>query len=90
MRSFPSSPSDKFTFSRLGELEPDRISSLWEDMVCQFSERRLTNPSDKLPALAGLAKAFKEAKPDEYIKGLWLSTIKRGLIWMANVHEAGQ
>jgi hypothetical protein len=90
MPSFPSSPSDKFTFARLDELEPDRISTLWEDMVHQFSERRLTKPSDKLPALAGLAKTFKKANPDEYIQGLWLSNIKRGLTWRINVHETGQ
>lgn len=84
---FPHSSSTKFTLARLNELEPDKISQLWREMVSQYSERTLTVPGDKLPALAGLAKLFQQAKADRYSEGLFLRTIEHDLAWLVSIHR---
>lgn len=87
---FPKSPATKFDFARLGELEPQEISTLWREMVAQYSERRLTVPGDKLPALAGLSEVFRQARPDIYLEGLWHSTMEHDLTWHIARHGEGQ
>lgn len=67
---FPECQSNKFSFARLSESNDADISELWRHMMSQYSERRLTYPNDKLPALAGLANAWRLAKPDKYVKGM--------------------
>jgi hypothetical protein len=54
----------------------------WYNLVEEYSARRLTIPSDKLPALSGLAERFKEAAThDEYVAGIWKEALLEGLCW---------
>jgi hypothetical protein len=59
----------------------------WQAVLNAYSRLTLTRPEDKLPALAGLARAFSQqlgnGKEDEYIAGLWRSTLLENLIWQA-------
>ena len=50
-------------------------------MLRDYTSRSLTNSSDKLPALAGLAAAFAEKTKDVYLNGLWMHGLPEGLLW---------
>ena len=60
------------------------------DAACQdYSRRKLTYPTDKLPALSGLARHFgSRCREDTYIAGVWLSQLPRALFW--NVPRRGR
>ncbi|KAF4339023.1 heterokaryon incompatibility [Fusarium beomiforme] len=55
--------------------------NLWSDIVQQYSRCDLTKPSDKLHAIAGIAKLFEEFTGDEYVAGLWKSYFTAMLDW---------
>jgi hypothetical protein len=51
------------------------------DWIEQYTERRFTKASDRLPALEGLASVVSDAVSDLYIHGLWAKDLARGLLW---------
>jgi hypothetical protein len=54
----------------------------WRGVVTpQYSRLQLTKPTDRLPALSGLAAAVQQKTQDKYLAGLWLSDLTRGLLW---------
>lgn len=53
----------------------------WESVVHHYTERELTNPSDKLPALSGLAQLRKESRDGMYLAGLWQDSLIHDLCW---------
>jgi hypothetical protein len=55
-------------------------SKLWYDALYLYWPRRLTKSSDKLPALAGIARAIEEKTGDQYVAGLWRSEMIQGLV----------
>ncbi|KAL1848341.1 hypothetical protein Daus18300_013623 [Diaporthe australafricana] len=59
----------------------------WYDMVESFTKRALTNPSDKLPAIAGIAMRYhRHRESDEYLAGLWRDTFALDLAWRTSVY----
>ena len=60
----------------------EEIYDLWEDICQMYSEKHLSHQGDKLVALQGLAKEFKDLLPsDEYFAGMWLSRLFESLLW---------
>jgi hypothetical protein len=55
--------------------------SRWRSVVEAYSLLHMTNSSDALPALSGLAREMIEITKDTYIAGLWLSNIDNDLLW---------
>lgn len=53
----------------------------WSNIVEPYSNRDLTFPDDRLPALSGLAKKFWKATDYTYIAGLWQESIWYDLMW---------
>jgi hypothetical protein len=53
----------------------------WSTVVHDFSRRRLTRDSDKLPALSGLAAFTKANAEADYVAGLWKSELPGALLW---------
>jgi hypothetical protein len=53
----------------------------WYALVRDYSDRAITYPLDKLPALSGLAKKFQELTGDVYLAGIWKEDLVRGLCW---------
>lgn len=53
----------------------------YQNIVERFSTRKLTKASDKLPAISGVAGAFRVRLKDEYLAGLWRNDFKHGLLW---------
>ncbi|KAH7112537.1 heterokaryon incompatibility protein-domain-containing protein [Dendryphion nanum] len=54
---------------------------LWREIVMEFSTRRLTKSTDTLPALSGLANDFHHVTGDEYVAGMWMGDLMRGLCY---------
>jgi len=52
---------------------PVGIADQWVNLVNQFSSCGLTFPSDRLNAMAGIAKLFEEVTDDVYLAGIWKS-----------------
>jgi len=53
-------------------------------MITDYGCKQLTQSSDKLPAVAGLAKRFLNISPipgNEYFAGLWKYSMLRDLLW---------
>lgn len=67
---------------QLLEDDEERDYFAWYEMLSIYSSKALTVPSDKLPALAGIAKAFAP-KNGLYLAGTWLSDWRGGLLWRA-------
>jgi len=62
--------------------DTDIAAETWYHCVSEFTTRRLTRPSDKLPAMGGLANMFCQPELGRYIAGLWERDLFRGLAWM--------
>jgi hypothetical protein len=41
----------------------------------------MTRPSDRLPAISGIAQRFGSGLSDEYVAGIWRNTLPFGLLW---------
>lgn len=53
----------------------------WMNMLELYTARNLTNPYDKLPALAAMAQKYSYSKDIEYLAGLWKPTFRQDLLW---------
>ena len=54
----------------------------WHILVRAYIGTRLTYESDKLAAVAGLAQYVSAWKQDEYLAGLWSSSLAVDLLWV--------
>jgi hypothetical protein len=59
----------------------DVLYMRWNSILENYSSRKMTNPSDAFPALAGLASEFDLRLRDQYVAGLWKLDLHRGLLW---------
>jgi hypothetical protein len=56
----------------------------WMKIVINYAPRNLSNPRDKLPALAGLARRFDRQAGfanGRYLAGLWEASLLEDLLW---------
>lgn len=66
-----------------GTKHPDEVGALWFELVTLYSRLKLTNESDRLPALSGLAKGFADLSRGAYLGGIWEGDLPRALLWQA-------
>jgi hypothetical protein len=58
---------------------------IWTKIVQNYSYRRLSYASDRLPALDGIASEFNRILgQDHYLFGLWRNDLVHGLLWREN------
>jgi hypothetical protein len=62
------------------------LSQKLMSLVKSFSQRNLTMPDDKLPALSGIATEFCKVSRDDYNASLWKSNLAEQLLW----HQIGE
>ncbi|KAK3717988.1 hypothetical protein LTR37_005414 [Vermiconidia calcicola] len=56
-------------------------ANLWYQLVEEYTQRDLTRPGDRLPAIDGLSESFARYLPEhKYLSGLWFSSLHVG-IW---------
>lgn len=61
----------------------DAVWPEWAKVVKDYTRRGLAEPSDKLPALSGIATRFQKATNDVYCAGLWKSSLLKELEWIS-------
>ncbi|KAF2243929.1 HET-domain-containing protein [Trematosphaeria pertusa] len=98
-RFFPSLNAFRVLDTDKSRQSLDEIMDLWLLNVEAYSQRQLSHPEDKLPALSGLAAAVvamaegsAAVEPHTYLAGIWLSHIQRQLFWCAgepDEHDPG-
>jgi len=67
---------------------PDQreVMSEYYWIVEEYSMRALTKPSDKLPALAGIASNLQPVLSSEYLAGIWTCDVLTGLLWRRSTY----
>jgi hypothetical protein len=75
--------------SAIGGWNSDQLFRTWNSVVEQYSERKLTFPGDKLPAVSGLAAKFQQSAEahdlgSRHLAGLWGNDLINGLCWCLN------
>ncbi|KAF2848712.1 HET-domain-containing protein [Plenodomus tracheiphilus IPT5] len=78
----PASPTDTNTIA-----ERNKLYTWWFQVLADYSRRALTYPSDKLPAISGLAKELDSTltdvvgSKDQYLAGIWVRALGHCLLW---------
>jgi hypothetical protein len=85
-------PMREFHLSSLQEkiktpADMHRLGDGWRLVIEYYARTQLTYTSDRLPALAGLAKAWAKASNDRYIAGCWQNSIPLHLLWTPPEYE---
>jgi hypothetical protein len=76
--SFKVAFEDSISVSRT----PEELLEAWMSVVFHYTPLYLSYPSDRLPALSGLAKLFQEdGRLGTYAAGLWSAYISRLISW---------
>jgi hypothetical protein len=55
--------------------------AIWKSILTEYTRRALTDPADKLNAMAGVANELAELWNDEYVFGIWRSRFVEELAW---------
>ncbi|RSL46647.1 hypothetical protein CEP53_010256 [Fusarium sp. AF-6] len=58
----------------------------WHTLVDEFSNRSLTFPEDRLPAIGGIAERLGLQSKNQYLAGIWQSHLPRGLLWIVDTY----
>lgn len=66
-----------------GQKTVKQMGNLWFDIISLYSRLKLSNESDRLPALSGLAKRFSDVFLGSYLGGLWEIDLPQALLWQA-------
>jgi hypothetical protein len=61
--------------------DENKIKSLWEKILERYCLASLTNKTDRLIALDGIATAIRRRTGWDYVAGLWIPFIEEGLLW---------
>lgn len=68
----PLSPTNKIS----------EVMAVWRKIVSEYSKKELTNETDVLPALSGLASLIHSATGDQYLAGIWRLDLPGALRWV--------
>jgi hypothetical protein len=64
-----------------GEHSVGAMFSEYYRLVEDFTARKITFDSDKLPAFSGMAQSFHTFIGGHYLAGIWSSELAQGLLW---------
>lgn len=53
----------------------------WMSIIEEFTRRKIGKDEDRLPALAGLAKKYRDKTGYEYLAGIWRQELPDALLW---------
>lgn len=77
--------------SKAPQLNTNEIMEAWKDVVNDYAQRNLTNPNDKLVAIAALAEEFAQRYDKQlgaYLAGHWGTTLLGSLFWIVLYYRA--
>jgi hypothetical protein len=66
------------------------VFQYWWSAVREFASRKLTIPTDRLPAIAGLASRIQSYELGDYHAGMWTAQLPVSLLWSINQGNALQ
>ncbi|KAF5707224.1 hypothetical protein FGLOB1_7055 [Fusarium globosum] len=69
-------------FRNLENQQQDDLITLWYQFVEAYSGTNFSFYRDKLPALSGIVERIQSRFPQDYIAGMWESSIPQGLLWI--------
>lgn len=78
---------EDFAFNRK-LVQPPGLYNKWEKFVEEFTSRELTVPTDRLPAISGIAAKRQLETGDQYLAGLGKNNLKNELLW--RVKDSGK
>lgn len=61
----------------------------WKEIVGSYAHTQLTVGSDRLPALAGVARRHAKLTGRHYLAGMWRETLVDQLVWVVLTHPLG-
>lgn len=64
------------------------IYLIWRRIVERYSSRLLTHPTDRLPAISGLAHEIQTVYRSKYAAGIWINDLPRALLWRRAAENA--
>ena len=79
--AFPEGVPKSFSLETFA-ISKTQLSIDWHAIVWLYSGCLLTHESDKLVALAGVARKVYEKSRDEYFSGLWKRSLPKDLCWV--------
>ena len=82
--SFAALPHEKIPSSVQEPGNNNNVYEQWYRLIGIYTRLALTNSTDKLAAVAGIAQQVQLRTGDTYLAGLWKSNIRRGLEWWSN------
>ncbi|KAK2603983.1 hypothetical protein QQS21_003819 [Conoideocrella luteorostrata] len=68
-----------------GEAWQSYAYSIWCNAIHPYTQRKMSDPIDKLAAIAGCAKFFEKIMACKYMYGLWETHLYHGLLWTGRV-----
>lgn len=78
-------------FGLVMEEDKNTTIDLWRSLLWDYGSRNLTEPSDKLPAISGIARIIAEQLDDAYIAGMWRKSLLEDLLWQGlGVHRVSK
>ncbi|KAH8590755.1 heterokaryon incompatibility protein-domain-containing protein [Bisporella sp. PMI_857] len=82
-RQYEYHEGEPFQFQLCKRLNPHPRFDSWHALVEEYSSRYLTEPTDSLIALSGVAKQFAKRadNPGKYLAGLWEENLVYDLLW---------
>lgn len=72
------------------ELDAGPLVSWWYRLVDDYTGCELTNESDRLVAIAGMARKLRPIVRDQYVAGLWAGSLPWALAWSSPPCERRQ
>jgi hypothetical protein len=66
--------------------DPETFTKTWANVVENYTGRRLSVYTDKLPAISAVAQEFAHVRGDRYIAGLWEAELPDSLLWSTIPH----
>lgn len=81
-------PIRSWLLSDLNTLNGEQLSRLWWTIVEKYAQKNLTFSSDRLAALAGIAKRLSTGNKSDYINGLWEKNLINDLHWRTSVNPS--
>ncbi|OTA67831.1 HET-domain-containing protein [Hypoxylon sp. EC38] len=65
----------------------DWIRGRWDAVINHYTPRKLSVLTDRILAISGIAQVFGSHMKDEYLSGLWKSTLPSFLCWQVTSDE---
>lgn len=67
--------------SAMSKPDIDTRLKAWAMVVAEYSRRALTEPTDRLPAISGIAKDIALPEMGRYLAGIWECQLPQALLW---------